>query len=114
MEFSCLNSGWMMTGSFLSYRVNFTVRFTDVDDFQKNMKKHHKMLNPSITFILKKGKYPPEVEEASYGTDAQGRLKIRFQSFLRFHDAAAAFESVLELSRYVTVFTVTLISNTVS
>ena len=94
--------------------MNFTVRFSDVDDFQKNTKKHHRMFNPSMTFILKKGKYPPEVEEASYGIDDQGRLKIRFQSFLRFSGAVQAFENVLELSRYVTVLIVMLMSNKIS
>ncbi|CAI7808242.1 unnamed protein product [Closterium sp. NIES-53] len=63
---------------------------------KSSMTTFKRMLNPAITVFVKKDKGTAETRAAAYGVDSQGRLKIRFQSFVR---PGVAFRLVLALWR---------------
>ncbi|CAI5934273.1 unnamed protein product, partial [Closterium sp. NIES-65] len=63
---------------------------------KSSMTTFKRMLNPAITVFVKKDKGTAETRAAAHGVDSQGRLKIRFQSFVR---PGVAFRLVLALWR---------------
>ena len=68
------------------HKVKTTVLWEDIEDMQENAQSIstlNRMLNPSITLYVKKGRGTLEVQRAAYGADSAGRLKIRFQTFVR-------------------------------
>ncbi|CAI5506180.1 unnamed protein product [Closterium sp. Naga37s-1] len=50
---------------------------------KSSMTTFKRMLNPAITVFVKKDKGTAETRAAAHGVDSHGRLKIRFQSFVR-------------------------------
>ncbi|CAI5501783.1 unnamed protein product [Closterium sp. Naga37s-1] len=63
---------------------------------KSSMTTFKRMLNPAITVFVKKDKGTAETRAAAHGVDSHGRLKIRFQSFVR---PGVAFRLVLALWR---------------
>ncbi|GJP42598.1 hypothetical protein CLOM_g2144 [Closterium sp. NIES-68] len=63
---------------------------------QSSMTTFKRLLNPAVTVYVKKDKGAVETRAAAHGVDSAGRLKIRFQSFVR---PSMAFRLVIALWR---------------
>lgn len=63
-------------------RTHFTLLWEDIEDIKEHSPAMGRFINPNITIYLKKGK-GLDAKVGSYGLDSQGRMKIRFFSFVR-------------------------------
>lgn len=67
-------------------KTKFYLLWEDIEELKENapsIASINRLLNPNITLYVKKGKGGPEARLAAYGVDSQGRMKLRFQSFVR-------------------------------
>eukprot|EP00850_Spirogloea_muscicola_P012524 SM000081S22658 [mRNA] locus=s81:346260:352232:- [translate_table: standard] len=78
------------------HKVKFAVMWEDIDEIKENavsINSFNRMINPSITLYIRKGR-GGDSRVGAYGSDAQGRLKLRFMSFVR---PGPAFRTIVVL-----------------
>lgn len=67
------------------HKTQFSIAWEDVDEIRENstsVSKFTRLLNPYVTLYARKGR-ALDAKLGSYGVDNKGRLKFRFQSFVK-------------------------------
>ncbi|GBG74499.1 hypothetical protein CBR_g18909 [Chara braunii] len=67
------------------HKTKFLILWEDIEEVKENapsINSINRLLNPSITMYIRHGR-GLDAKAGSYGVDASGRLKIRFQSFVK-------------------------------
>jgi hypothetical protein len=67
------------------HKTQFSIAWEDIDEIRENstsVSKFTRLLNPYVTLYTRKGR-ALDAKAGSYGVDNRGRLKFRFQSFVK-------------------------------